>query len=101
MDLYMDKVKNKTLLKDFQHKIITESRANEYRTKKTRSKLERTTGSKLQVRYDREGSNLQQIMRQTSNSNIVDYRIVTERSPLDRKMVNAHLTGEKSPKLKP
>ena len=40
-------------------------------------------------------------MRQTSNSNIVDYRIVTERSPLDRKMVNAHLAGEKSPKLKP
>ena len=40
-------------------------------------------------------------MHQTSNSNIVDYKIVTERSPVNRKMVKAEFTKEKSPKLKP
>ena len=55
----MERIKNKTLLQDFQHEIITESRAVEYRTKKTRSKLECKTTSNMEVRFDREGNNLQ------------------------------------------
>jgi hypothetical protein len=47
------------------------------------------------IKIDRKGHAIEEIMNLKGHtSNIVDYKIVTEKSPVDPKMVNAYLKSD-------